>query len=235
MKESKILAIGDTHGRTDWRVLLEQDLSQYKRIVFIGDYFDTHDDITQQQQIDNFQDIIFFKKKYLDKVILLIGNHDYHYMGDFSITYSGFISANAFTVRELLQQALKESLIQMSHLEVTKQIPILFTHAGVTKTWWLKNGELDSLDNISNRINDLFIYTPKVFEFTAGPKYNNYGDEICQTPIWIRPHSLLADTVSKDILQVVGHTQMKEITPIDRCVFIDVLGSKKEEFLSLEL
>lgn len=229
----KIIAIGDIHGRTCWEQVLNENLDEIKRIVFIGDYFDTHYDITQDAQIENFKKILEFKKANIEKVILLIGNHDFHYMGDFSTTYSGFDATRAFDIRELLNGALKDGLLKASHMEQSEHIPILFTHAGVTETWADNNLPGWNIETISEMINELFIYQPKKFEFTPGDHYNMYGDEPCQTPIWVRPDSLIMDELSDEILQVVGHTQQREISVRGKYIFIDALEYHPTDFLAL--
>lgn len=166
-------------------------------------------------------------------MVLLIGNHDFHYMGDFKIKYSGFNIAKAFDIRELLNDALKKGLIKASHIEMTEDIPVLFTHAGVTETWAEANIPDWTIENISDKINEPFIYKPNKFEFTCGEQYDPYGNEPCQTPIWVRPESLIMDELSDDILQVVGHTQKPEITAFGKFVFIDCLDRKPKEFLTL--
>ncbi len=229
----KTIAIGDTHGRDNWKQVLKENLVEVDKIIFIGDYFDTHDDISQDQQIENFKEILKFKEDNMNKVVLLIGNHDFHYMGDFSITYSGFEAARAFDIRELLNSALKEGLIQASYLKKDGAIPVLFTHAGVTETWAEANIPDWDLDNLSDKINELFINQPRKFEFTSGSRYNPYGDEPCQTPIWVRPESLIMDELSDELVQVVGHTQHREIKQHGKFVFIDCLDKKPDEFLIL--
>lgn len=69
----RIQTIGDIHGRTCWKNLI--DLSCDK-IVFVGDYVDDYWPVTDEQIIENLLDIIQFKKDYADKVILLLGNHE---------------------------------------------------------------------------------------------------------------------------------------------------------------
>jgi len=71
----KIIAIGDTHGDPLWKsiVNVEKDAGLF---VFIGDYFDSFL-YSLEQQINNFKDIIQFKKDNMNKVILLVGNHYY--------------------------------------------------------------------------------------------------------------------------------------------------------------
>ena len=50
----KIIAIGDLHGRTLWKYIVSK--VDFDVVVFIGDYFDTHENISPVQQIKNFKE-----------------------------------------------------------------------------------------------------------------------------------------------------------------------------------
>ena len=69
----KILALGDTHGRTIWKDIIEKENPD--KVIFLGDYVSTHDNISSTQQLNNLEDILAYKEDNLDKVILLRGNH----------------------------------------------------------------------------------------------------------------------------------------------------------------
>ncbi len=95
---SKWIAIGDIHGRDTWKPIVNSEIDNVDRIIFVGDYFDSFH-IPMQTQISNFLDILELKRKYPDRVVLLIGNHDYHYMRSVKQTYSGFNSVYSLQVR----------------------------------------------------------------------------------------------------------------------------------------
>jgi metallophosphoesterase superfamily enzyme len=83
---SKTIFLGDTHGRSTWKDIIRNENPD--RVVFIGDYFDSHDkELTAAVQMFNMKEIIEFKKTSGIEVILLIGNHDYHYFSE--IGYNG--------------------------------------------------------------------------------------------------------------------------------------------------
>jgi len=84
----RIIALGDTHGRTDWKQIISNE--KFDKVVFMGDYFDTYEDISPEQQKENFKDIIAYKKANMNKVVLLFGNHDFHYLRNINETYSGY-------------------------------------------------------------------------------------------------------------------------------------------------
>lgn len=217
----KIIAIGDIHGRSIWKNIVSAN--SYDKVVFLGDYFDAFD-IHTLDQIDNFKDIMEFKKSFPDKVICLIGNHDYHYMRGVSQHYTGFNSTRKMAVDSVLHQALKSSLLQVCFVSGK----YLFVHAGVTKTWCDDN-DID-MENIEQSINDTFKYKPDVFKFTSGENRNEYGDDVCQSPIWVRPPSLRRDMIP-GYTQVVGHTNQDEVVIAGSIILVDALESG--EFLQI--
>ena len=92
----------------------------------------------------------------------------------------------------------------------------LFSHAGIS-TVWLKNVGYDNTQSIVEFINDLWHHKPRAFDF-ADNGYGHsdpYGNDTYQTPLWIRPRSLMRAAVSlkKQYVQIVGHTAVKQIDP----------------------
>lgn len=73
----KIIALGDTHGRHTWRKKAKEN--DYNKFIFVGDYFDSRENISPRFQIENFKRILEFKRSDPERIVLLIGNHDYHY------------------------------------------------------------------------------------------------------------------------------------------------------------
>jgi len=178
----------------------------------------------------------------MDKVVLLFGNHDFHYLRTINEHYSGYQQRHKTHIQKLLHAALDKKLLQICF--VYKKI--LFSHAGLTKNWSKKIlGNENSSGKIMERaINDLFYCQPNCFSFTAGTNGSPYGDDIEQSPIWIRPKSLWMDKIP-NYIQVVGHTTQdllsvdinagitfykKDGTPYQTSgvVFIDTLGTSGE-------
>ncbi len=219
----KIIVIGDTHGRSVWKQIVLKE--RFDLIIFIGDYWDSFD-IQFEEQAKNFLDIIQYKKDNPKQVILLFGNHDFHYLGcamDIYEQYSGFQERMAFVIRGIVETH-KEHL-QMAYQEGE----YLFTHAGVTKTW-LDNYGYETSQPVDVFINELFIHKPLSFAFTGS---DPYGDSIYNSPIWVRPRSLNEDAYPAT--HVVGHTGMARIgieaTKFQEDgsgFFIDVLGNINE-------
>lgn len=192
----KTIVVGDIHGRTCWKQIANQEFDKF---IFVGDYLDTHENITGEEQLVNFEDILQFKRDNKEKVILLIGNHDFHYMPFAMEHYSGFQSGYQWVFKDILEQALKEDLLQIAH----QQGKYLFTHAGVSKTWLNSTMSIGLKENVDEHINDIFLHQPsKYFRFNG---INPYGDDITQSPIWIREKSLSKDKLD-NLIQIVGHT-----------------------------
>jgi hypothetical protein len=233
----KIVALGDTHGRSIWKEIIDKE-TNVDKWVFIGDYFDTHGGgYSANRQIENFKDIIAFKKANPEQVVLLFGNHDFHYIKGANETYSGHQPAYAIDICEILEEALREGLMQMCY----KNDKFLFSHAGLTKTWVTNSfndepdAELPTIENVEKSVNDLFKYKPYKFRFTMGQNFSGSGNDICQPPIWVRPESLIKDMFD-GVTCVVGHTTVKELglnSEYPNIILIDCLGTS-QQYLVIE-
>ena len=219
----KTIFLGDTHGRATWKDIIAKENPD--RVVFIGDYFDSFD-IGGAEQMHNFKEIIEFKEQAKDKeVIMLIGNHDFHYYPG-GETYSGYQHGAAPAIRQLLEE-------NKQHLQMCYQLDnILCSHAGIGHNWLVEQEKYES-GSIADFVNDIWNYKPIRFIFYG---LDPYGDSKTQTPIWIRPASLLSgnrDTFLKtDYIQIVGHTQVRKIdiegkATGGRYYFIDAIDERQ--------
>jgi predicted MPP superfamily phosphohydrolase len=228
----KTVVIGDVHGRSLWKLIVH--LENPDRVIFIGDYFDSFD-ISGVEQIHNFKEIIEYKETSGKDVILLIGNHDYHYFPEIGNTgTSGYQSRIAPSITQVIDE-------NRQHLQMAYGFnDYLFTHAGVSPEFMDQVfGPNDwNEDNVVELLNDLFKYKPKSFEFNGT---DPYGDNAYQTPIWIRPRSLMSVNkkhdkgLKKDYIQIVGHTQVNKLDLVGaekaaggRYYLIDCLGTTGE-------
>ena len=223
----KTIAIGDIHGLGYWKQILEKERPD--RVVFVGDYFDSFN-IPGIDQIHNFKNIIHWKQDNPEcEVILLIGNHDFHYMpAAGNERYSGFQKNLYMEIGDVLET-------NKHHLRIAYRIDdLVFSHAGITPDFLLRNGwgEQDMVEFV----NDLWNYRPHKFRF-ADNGYGHsdpYGDDVFQGPLWIRPKSLMkaCKDIRKTIIQVVGHTQVEVIDPGKatggRYYFIDSMQTSKQ-------
>ena len=198
---SKIVVIGDIHGRAIWKKIID-DNPDADKFIFLGDYFDSHEKkYHPTRQLYNFNDILNTQKELgEDKIILLLGNHDYHYM-NYMEKYSGYNQTTYFNVHVPLMDAYNDGKIKIIHIEDN----FLFSHAGVSKYW------LDEISGVSDimLINDPEIFDHRSLEWNAYVGYDNYGDTISNSPIWIRPYSLTNNKID-GYAQIVGHTSIPE-------------------------
>lgn len=210
----KLIAIGDIHGRSIWKEIVEAQT--FDKVIFIGDYFDSKEDIDAETQMVNFIEICRLKRSQPDKVILLLGNHDYHYLDDVAEEYSDFQADFFVPINQLLQGAVDAGLLQVCF----KHEKFLFTHAGVTKTWCAENN-ID-IGKLPDSINECFYRNRLAFRYNALHE-NTAGI----SPIWVRPYTLVPDKI-EGYIQVVGHTRHEHITEIDGVIFIDTFSFSKE-------
>jgi len=200
----RIIVVGDIHGHKSWKDIINRE--KFDKVVFVGDYFDSHS-VKTEDQINNFLDIIQFKKSRPDDVILLVGNHDHHYFPSVGYTgTSGYQELGKFQIEYVID-------INKEYLQMAYQVDnVLFTHAGVGESFMDMTFGKDGWDkdNIANLLNELFIFKPRTFVFNGR---DSYGDDMGQTPIWIRPRSLMRDSqiLKKHLIQVVGHTHYSQI------------------------
>jgi len=208
----KTVVIGDVHGRSLWKLIVNQENPD--RVVFIGDYFDSFD-IKGEEQLNNFLDIIEYKKSSGKEVIMLIGNHDHHYFPEIGDSgTSGYQPMFSYQISPVLDA-------NREHLQMAYQMDeFLFSHAGVSSVFMDEtfgpNGW--KVETIVDDLNEMFIHRPGVFSFNG---LDPYGDDEYQTPIWIRPKSLMRanrNTLRTRFIQVVGHTQVKKL---------DLVGAEK--------
>jgi len=145
----KTVLIGDIHGRPYWKEIIEQE-PDADRFVFVGDYFDSFT-IPGVKQMDNFLDIIEFKENTDKEVVLLLGNHDYHYLPEIDDTStSGYQTVMAPTYKILLGENKK-------YLQIAYQFDdFVCSHAGLSSVW-LDDiiGDWD-VTNMVDKVNELF-------------------------------------------------------------------------------
>lgn len=216
----KTLFLGDIHGRSVWKKIVEKENPD--RVIFIGDYFDSFD-VPGVDQIHNFKEIVDFKKASDKEVVLLVGNHDLHYM-HIGETYSGFQPRLQFDISTVLSENLEQ--LQMAY----SFDKFLCTHAGVSHVWMNNTFGMYGWDceNLVEKLNDMFKFKPRAFCFSG---WDPYGDDVTQSPVWIRTQALLAsnkrrvkeNSIKKTFVQIVGHT---EISSIDMKAMNKSMGGK---------
>ena len=229
----KFNLIGDIHGRTTWQQLVREDAIN----VFLGDYLDPYEDegfAPGEEEYANLLSIIRYKQQY-PETVLLLGNHDLHYL--WHEHYSRYNAADAERYAHLLSEHLH--LFQAAYAIGDR---VFVTHAGVTRPWCELAGIEPNLsaaalaEAICQRMTDTeqrrrYFTTASTFEM------GDYcGMSATASPLWVRPQALvphgeLLDDQQQPIIQVVGHTQVREVMSIFPFYFVDCLGYQAQSLL----
>lgn len=226
----KTIVLGDIHGRTVWKTIMDRE--QPDRVVFLGDYVSSHEDIGADQQIDNFMEILVAKEQQPQKFVLLRGNHDLQHLGYWWAECSG--------LDRKVQQHMSEPAIRERFLTCSQWIyemktnweRIVCSHSGISKVWM----EQHDIRNVA----DINLEPPSpVFSFTPASFFDMDGNSICQPCVWIRP-SALTESAIQGYTQIVGHTPVKSLyqhkmKDTDNSLwFCDTLGLDIPEYLVIE-
>lgn len=194
----KTLVLGDIHGRTCWKDIIEKENPD--KVIFLGDYVSTHENMTEDDQIHNLEDILTYKEENPDSVILLRGNHDNQHLGYYWAECSGlFMNVLAYlTTNENRERFLNDT----QWVYIDEENKIVFSHAGISSVW------LADMDMTLDKINEMV--PSESFGFIPDSIFDNSGESVTQPPVWIRPRYLARCTV-KGYTQVVGHTPVYHI------------------------
>lgn len=222
---SKILIVPDVHGRAFWHRALEL-VDQVDQIVFLGDYLDpySHEGISFDLALEEFNKILEFKKEYPDLITLLVGNHDMHYI------IEDFMDCSRRNT-DMLDQLHK---LYNSNLDLFNLIHIeddwLFSHAGVYKGW---------MDKYEFTLEDLNLKTFLGSHWPALEDLSMYrgGYNFVGSCVWADIRESVKNELFPGYKQVVGHTQLNDkpyivdkIACVDvrRCFILDTITSKIE-------
>lgn len=216
----KHLIIGDLHGKDCWK---EININAYDKVVFIGDYVD-HWTLPDQKIYKNLFEIIKLKKKHTLRVELLLGNHDVQYLHYPHFLCTGFRPAMQRSLTELFNT--NRSLFSIAYQRDNH----LFSHAGVTNSWYAEFLSLPLLqkikeadDTVAEMLNKIEQTHQRGLLHRAGKIRGGYG---AGGVTWADRKELIADAL-EGYHQVVGHTVVWDIEVQEfvnkSATFIDVL------------
>jgi len=206
----KITAIGDIHGRETWKDIVTDNPSSH--FVFLGDYLDAYDieEISEEESVENFYQLLDFKKGNSNKVTLLIGNHDFQYL------YYPFGATNAMSkkylpeIREIFRD--NKNLFQFAY----QRKNYLFLHGGLTNSWvkehldyLTKIGLKPDKSNIGEIIDKAGQELIGRYALSEVSYYRN-GPKLYGGPLWCDHRELVADNLD-NYHQITGHNKFYEI------------------------
>lgn len=219
---TKLLVIPDVHGRTFWKEVVEKYKDEADRIIFLGDYLDRYEneDISRKQEKDNFKEILDFKLENEDKVVMLLGNHDEHYIDRSFPMSTRHSSSNAYSYREMFSS--HKSFFKLAHEETVNDKKFLFTHAGVMNSWTERNKDIIGEPTVEN-LNKLLDNPSGIRALSDISKYRTWLGEKSGSILWSDVREKLdIDILSGEMTpnedsivegydyQVFGHTQLSK-------------------------
>ena len=223
-----ILLVPDVHGREFWK-RAKDFVNSYEWIIFLGDYLDPYpwEGITPEEAFDNFKEVIEFKKENMDKVILLIGNHDYHYIDLDFMDCSRLDYKNRKAIHAVFEE--NKDLFKLGFQYLDEKYDYLFTHAGVYEEWLNKNGLV--FENV--------LYGDVSPEALSQVSIWRGGCDEVSSCIWADIHEVYDNEPARGFIQYVGHTQQHEhpfktkaITCID-CRRLFELDTKNNKLIKI--
>ena len=208
----KTIVVPDIHGRTFWKDLKTKYRDFEGKIVFLGDYVDPYKDenINWPETVENLKEIIEFARNN-DNVILLLGNHDYHYSYDF-----GLCSRFSVSYYKELHKIYTSNIDLFKIIYHDERNNILYSHAGVT-TGWLKDVNI-KLKDVNSLMHGDRPYDLWMVSRNRGGLDNN------ASPLWVcaLDHHQKEDSLDDNMIQIFGHTQLSndylEINPNKYCI-----------------
>ena len=219
--DERLFIIPDVHGRSFWRDAVKRHPEG--NFIFLGDYLDPYpsEEIEDKEAVQGLRDIIQFKKDHPNKVILLWGNHDLHYLYPDELLGWRYDADNAERNAHLFWD--NQELFQIAHETEAGGKRFLFSHAGVGRHWLEDNFPgLDIESVTAELLNDLTGYPP-FMSALGDTSFFRGGGKLNGSMVWADVHEFeyegnwLPGTV-----QVFGHTQMDmPVNYADRAYCLD--------------
>lgn len=218
--KAQILVIPDVHGRTFWKEAVDKypDMP----VVFLGDYLDPYgaEKISEDNALANFQEILDFKKSNMERVTLLIGNHEVHYLC-MERKFSRKDMANAARIHDMSYENLP--LFRLATSAQCSRKTFLFSHAGILQAWWSKhfpnvaNNTNDVCNALNSKLSDEETITTFINEALMNASKKRGGEDKAGSCVWadIDEHNG-KNGFPTEVYQVFGHSQLKKNAKIKK-------------------
>ena len=215
--ENDLIIVPDVHGRGFWRDAVERHPDG--RFLFLGDYLDPYGDegITTEEAFRGLEDIVRLKEEHPDRVTLLWGNHDLHYLYP-ELLGSRYDFDHAERNGHFFQD--HQTLFAIAHETEAAGRRFLFSHAGVGMGWLRHNfpGILGE-DVCAGLLNDLVGYPP-FMKALGDVSHYRWGDKRWGSMVWADIHEAVEEENRiPGVVQVFGHTQLRRPLNVEDRVY----------------
>ena len=224
------LLIPDIHGRDFWKDAVDKVNLSETKVVFLGDYLDPYPhefkDISKEElyknTIDNFKEILEFKKSNPENVVLLVGNHDLTYLISKVICNCRCIDSHYKELNKLFVD--NKNLFDLLYVISPYSKNVIVSHAGIHKDYFeellcrlkfVKSDELDKLTDNQKidylyKINDLFKEGSYDLNESLGTcSYFRGGYHVQGSLVWSDIREWIDDK-NIEFYQIFGHTLIKQ-------------------------
>ena len=226
-----MIVIPDVHGRVFWKEAIAA-AKEDEKIIFLGDYLDPYlhefekDPVMSQfaeiyetmsnRVINNFKEIIEFKKQNPDRVVLLLGNHDCTYAISTSICDCRRDSLNYDKICELFKQ--NKDLFTLAYYVKIEDKEYVFSHSGLHREYAISVFGKEVKDSILTAVNELnYHYKEETYGvLNSLSRCSLYRGGLTKTGSivwadvreWINDQSFDEESAEYDAYQIFGHTQL---------------------------
>ena len=207
-----MIIIPDIHGRAFWKEPADEAWGK-EHIIFLGDYLDPYEDemIAPLEVFPNLEQIAWLKAKQPEKVTLLLGNHDIHYLTQEG-RGSRYDYIRGAQYKHFFQDNAK--LFQLAYETEIAGKKIIFSHAGIKAGWIEANKEyLEDVDasNIASSLNEMWSNNaswPVLFHILGQVPESRWGYSKYGSPIWNDIEDMVDDPDElPGLYQIIGHSQ----------------------------
>lgn len=216
-KDASLLVIPDVHGRRFWKDAVKRHKNV--PVVFLGDYLDPYhnhiEDISTEEAISNFSEILEFKRTAPEHVTLLLGNHDIHYLVP-NINCSRKDVLHEDELHKIYADNLNLFNLVAKYTIASKNF--VMSHAGILKGWFAKhypNIDTNSPEAIVTAINSSYTdetsFVRYIIEALMDVPHVRGGNSHAGSIVWAdESEHNHDDSPMRNIYQVFGHTQRLE-------------------------
>lgn len=233
MSQTECIIFPDIHGRDFWKSVLCEDCGwETDTYIFLGDFFDPYkfEHISVPDAIENFKELleaIGKLRKQGKEVVVLMGNHDAHYVNWIFDKHVGGVRKSRYYAEQIrtLLTSIPNIIHSIAYEMVVVNKRVLFTHAGVTLDWYNEHKNLIG-DLTADNLNKL-TYSDGGWLSLCDVSWERGGYDNTGSCIYADLHDHY--TKDGDILpipnydyQVFGHTQQEKYPVInDRFAMLD--------------